>query len=57
VERIAAEKIGRETAQYVASIFKCYVATTLAMESCEERKRTMGVSAIHQADSEPQSPD
>jgi len=32
VERIAAEKIGRETVQYVANIYKYYVAYRLIVE-------------------------
>jgi membrane-bound lytic murein transglycosylase MltF len=32
VERVAAEKIGRETVQYVSNIYKYYVAYRLAME-------------------------
>jgi len=32
VERVASEKIGRETVQYVSNIYKYYVAYTLAME-------------------------
>jgi hypothetical protein len=31
VERIASEQIGRETVQYVANIFKYYVAYRLVM--------------------------
>ncbi len=33
VERIASERIGRETVTYVANIFKYYVAYTLAMDA------------------------
>jgi membrane-bound lytic murein transglycosylase MltF len=33
VERIASERIGRETVTYVSNIFKYYIAYTLAMES------------------------
>jgi membrane-bound lytic murein transglycosylase MltF len=39
VERIAAERIGRETVQYVSNIYKYYVAYTLAMEEAEERRK------------------
>jgi membrane-bound lytic murein transglycosylase MltF len=35
VERIAAERIGRETVQYVANIYKYYVAYTLVQEEVE----------------------
>ena len=33
VEYVAAEKIGRETVQYVSNIYKYYVAYRLVMES------------------------
>jgi membrane-bound lytic murein transglycosylase MltF len=39
VERIASERIGRETVQYVGNIYKYYVAYRLAMEQNEERRR------------------
>ena len=39
VERIAAKRIGRETVQYVSSIFKYYVAYKLALEEQAERER------------------
>jgi membrane-bound lytic murein transglycosylase MltF len=39
VERIASERIGRETVQYVGNIYKYYVAYSLAMDQAEERKR------------------
>ena len=39
VERIASERIGRETVTYVSNIFKYYVAYTLAMESVQTRKQ------------------
>ncbi len=39
VERVAAERIGRETVQYVSNIYKYYVAYTLAMEEAEERRK------------------
>ena len=39
VERIAAEKIGRETVTYVSSIFKYYIAYKLALEEQAERER------------------
>lgn len=39
VERIAAEKIGRETVQYVSNIYKYYVAYRLARDEREERDR------------------
>ncbi|BCS31722.1 peptidoglycan lytic exotransglycosylase [Luteitalea sp. TBR-22] len=37
VERIASEKIGRETVQYVSNIYKYYVAYTLALEQRDTR--------------------
>ena len=33
VQRIASERIGRETVTYVSNIFKYYLAYALAMES------------------------
>jgi len=39
VERIAAEKIGRETVTYVSNIYKYYVAYTLALEQSADRER------------------
>jgi membrane-bound lytic murein transglycosylase MltF len=39
VERIASERIGRETVQYVANIYKYYVAYRLALDQAEERRR------------------
>ena len=39
VERVAAEKIGRETVQYVSNIYKYYVAYRLARDEREERER------------------
>jgi membrane-bound lytic murein transglycosylase MltF len=39
VERIASERIGRETVDYVGNIYKYYVAYRLAMEQVEERRR------------------
>ena len=38
VEAIAAEKIGRETVQYVSNIYKYYIAYRLAYEQYGERK-------------------
>jgi len=38
VERIASERIGRETVQYVSNIYKYYVAYQLAWEERESRK-------------------
>jgi membrane-bound lytic murein transglycosylase MltF len=39
VERVAAQRIGRETVQYVSNIFKYYVAYRLLEEEREERER------------------
>jgi membrane-bound lytic murein transglycosylase MltF len=39
VERVVAEKIGRETTTYVSNIYKYYVAYTLTMEEIQERER------------------
>jgi membrane-bound lytic murein transglycosylase MltF len=40
VERIASERIGRETVTYVSNIYKYYVAYRLAMDEVEQRKQT-----------------
>jgi membrane-bound lytic murein transglycosylase MltF len=39
VERIASERIGRETVQYVSNIYKYYVAYRLVRERAQERER------------------
>lgn len=39
VERLASERIGRETVQYVGNIYKYYVAYRLALEQRERRER------------------
>jgi membrane-bound lytic murein transglycosylase MltF len=39
VERVASERIGRETVTYVSNIYKYYVAYTLAMEERQEKER------------------
>jgi membrane-bound lytic murein transglycosylase MltF len=39
VERVVAEKIGRETVTYVSNIYKYYVAYTLAMEEVAEKAK------------------
>lgn len=39
VEVIAAEKIGRETVQYVSNIYKYYLAYTMVMEQSEKREK------------------
>jgi membrane-bound lytic murein transglycosylase MltF len=40
VERIASERIGRETVQYVSNIYKYYVAYRLVRERAQARERT-----------------
>jgi membrane-bound lytic murein transglycosylase MltF len=40
VEVIAAEKIGRETVQYVSNIYKYYLAYTMIMEQSEQREKS-----------------
>jgi membrane-bound lytic murein transglycosylase MltF len=37
VERVVAEKIGRETTTYVSNIYKYYVAYTLTMQEMKEK--------------------
>ena len=39
VEHVAAEKIGRETVQYVANIYKYYIAYILLQQQSEEREK------------------
>jgi membrane-bound lytic murein transglycosylase MltF len=39
VERIASERVGRETVEYVGNIYKYYVAYRLVVERAEERRR------------------
>lgn len=41
VERIAAEKIGRETVTYVSNIYKYYIAYSLVIEEKREREKAM----------------
>jgi membrane-bound lytic murein transglycosylase MltF len=38
VERVASEKIGRETVQYVSNIYKYYIAYTLIEEQRQARR-------------------
>ena len=45
VERVAAERIGRETVQYVSNIYKYYVAYRLALEEQEEKARARAAGA------------
>jgi membrane-bound lytic murein transglycosylase MltF len=42
VEVVAAEAIGRETTQYVANIYKYYLAYSLLNEQLEEKKKARG---------------
>jgi membrane-bound lytic murein transglycosylase MltF len=42
VERIASERIGRETVQYVSNIYKYYIAYRLVLEERAERARDKG---------------
>jgi hypothetical protein len=39
VEVVAAEKVGRETVQYVSNIYKYYLAYKMVMEQRQERER------------------
>ena len=43
VERIASERIGRETVTYVSNIHKYYIAYRLALEELEQRRKVKGV--------------
>jgi hypothetical protein len=40
VEVLAAESIGRETVQYVANIYKYYLAYQMLLEQREQRLKT-----------------
>jgi membrane-bound lytic murein transglycosylase MltF len=42
VERIASERIGRETVTYVSNIYKYYIAYRLAVEEMEQRRKAKG---------------
>jgi membrane-bound lytic murein transglycosylase MltF len=39
VERVVAEKIGRETTTYVSNIYKYYIAYSLTMEELQEKEK------------------
>lgn len=41
VERIASEKIGRETVTYVSNIYKYYLAYSMIMDEMQEREKAM----------------
>jgi membrane-bound lytic murein transglycosylase MltF len=42
VERVASERIGRETVTYVSNIHKYYIAYRLALEELEQRRKVKG---------------
>jgi len=42
VERVVAEKIGRETTTYVSNIYKYYVAYTLTLKEMKEKQQAVG---------------
>jgi membrane-bound lytic murein transglycosylase MltF len=42
VERVAGERIGRETVQYVSNIYKYYIAYTLSEQALREKAETKG---------------
>ena len=44
VERVVAEKIGRETVTYVSNIYKYYVAYTLTMQEIKEKEKVVGAT-------------
>jgi membrane-bound lytic murein transglycosylase MltF len=44
VERVVAEKIGRETVTYVSNIYKYYVAYTLVMQEREEKQKALSAT-------------
>jgi len=45
VERVVAEKIGRETTTYVSNIYKYYVAYTLTVQEMKEKEKAVGATA------------
>ena len=45
VEIIAAQKIGRETVQYVSNIYKYYLAYRLTVEQISQKKTAAGDKA------------
>jgi membrane-bound lytic murein transglycosylase MltF len=48
VERVASERIGRETVTYVANIYKYYIAYRLSMEEMQQRQKAKGSgSEVH----------
>jgi hypothetical protein len=42
VERVASERVGRETVQYVSNIYKYYIAYTLVQEDVERALEKTG---------------
>jgi membrane-bound lytic murein transglycosylase MltF len=44
VERVVAEKIGRETTTYVSNIYKYYVAYTLTVQEIKEKEKVVGAT-------------
>jgi membrane-bound lytic murein transglycosylase MltF len=44
VERVVAEKIGRETVTYVSNIYKYYIAYTLVMQERQEKEKAMATA-------------
>jgi membrane-bound lytic murein transglycosylase MltF len=57
VERVAAERIGRETVQYVANIYKYYVAYTLVQEEVERDLRKANIPTMRPSlDHQPERP-
>lgn len=47
VERVVAEKIGRETVTYVSNIYKYYVAYTLVMQEAQEKAEAKNQNATN----------
>jgi len=45
VERVVAEKIGRETTTYVSNIYKYYVAYTLTVQEMKEKEKAVGATS------------
>ncbi len=45
VENVAAQRVGRETVQYVGNIYKYYIAYRLVAEKIEHKKRVLGEAA------------
>jgi hypothetical protein len=43
VERVASERIGRETVTYVSNIYKYYIAYRLMMEQRQRREKRSGI--------------